>query len=216
MSPLIFPEWTNKLRGLLGPALLLGPVYLVVLFAYGASPETTDVGYQPTQPIPFSHAQHAGQLKLDCRYCHNSVEREEHAAVPPAATCLNCHATIKKDSEKLATLRDSVASGQPIPWRRVHDLPDYVYFNHAAHLDAGVGCVSCHDRVDQMDVVYQAQALSMGWCLDCHRNPEKHLRPKDRITDMAWKPEEDQESLGRRLRETQGINPSQDCSTCHR
>ena len=129
---------------------------------------------------------------------------------------MNCHSLVRKDSEKLLLLNESYTTGLPIPWVRVHDLPDYVYFDHSAHVNRGVGCVSCHGRVDKMEVVYQAERLSMGWCLECHREPEKHLRPKDQITSMDWIPEEDQESLGRRLRKEYEINPSTDCSTCHR
>ncbi len=166
--------------------------------------------------MPYSHALHAGELGIDCRYCHNTVERAAYAAVPPTATCMNCHATIATDSDKLVLIRQSAASGAPIHWQKVHDLPDYVYFNHSAHVARGVGCVSCHGRVDKMERVYQAEKLSMGWCLDCHRDPEQHLRPQQYITDMTWVPAEDQAVLGARLRKENDINPSTDCSTCHR
>jgi hypothetical protein len=144
------------------------------------------------------------------------VEVAAHAAVPPTQTCMNCHAKIRTQSEKLLLVRQSAASGMPVPWVRVHDLPDYVYFNHSAHVRRGVGCVECHGRVDKMDVVRQVAPLSMGWCLDCHRHPEPHLRPAALMTKMDWVPGEDPETLGRRLREMQRINPSTDCSTCHR
>ncbi len=150
---------------------------------WGSPRRATDVGYAPEQPVPYSHALHAGQLGIDCRYCHNTVETAAHAAVPPTQTCMNCHAAIRKESEKLIPVRASYATGMPIPWVRVHDLPDYVYFNHSAHVRRGVGCVSCHGRVDTMEVVYQAEPLSMGWCLDCHRNPERHLRPVEFVTE---------------------------------
>ena len=219
MNSIIFPEWTNKLRPLLGTTLLFAPVYIWFLLSYGVSPKTISVGYQPQQPVPFSHRQHAGDLRLDCRYCHNTVEKEEHAAVPPTATCMNCHKNIYPDSLKLALVRESNSTGKPIPWRRVHDLPDHVYFNHAAHVRAGegtgIGCVSCHGRIDTMEIVSQAEPLNMGWCLDCHRAPEDFLRPADKVTDMTWKAE-DQNALGLRLKEQYDINPSEDCSTCHR
>jgi hypothetical protein len=183
---------------------------------YGGSPQTTDVGYSPLQPIPYSHALHAGNLGLDCRYCHTAAETASHVAVPSTAICMNCHKRIATDSPKLAPLRESAATGQPIHWVRVHDLPDYVYFDHSAHVTRGVGCVSCHGRIDSMERVYQVNTLSMGWCLDCHRNPEPHLRPVEKVTDMAWQPSGDPAVVGRRLRQQNRINPSTDCSTCHR
>ena len=211
-----FPKWTNTLRPVIGAALVLGPVYVVVLLAYGASPQTTAVGYQPQQPVPYSHALHAGTLGIDCRYCHTTVEVAAHAAVPPTQTCMNCHAKIRSESPKLLLVRESYATGLPVPWVRVHDLPDYVYFNHSAHVRRGVGCVECHGRVDTMEVVTQVQRLSMGWCLDCHRSPESHLRPPEMVTRMDWVPPEDPVVYGRRLRQASNINPSTQCWTCHR
>ena len=212
----VFPKWTNLLRPVLAATLVLVPAYLVVLLASGASPRTTNVGYRPVQPVPYSHALHAGQLGIDCRYCHNTVEVAAHAAVPPTQTCMNCHARIRSTSPKLLPVRESYATGLPIPWVRVHDLPDYVYFNHSAHVRRGVGCVECHGRVDTMDVVTQVHRLSMGWCLDCHRHPEPHLRPPDMVTKMDWVAPEDPEVYGRKLRQANNINPSTQCWTCHR
>jgi len=216
-SPFVFPKWVDELKPLL-VALSLGlPVFLVALVWYGGSPATTDVGYEPVQPVPYSHLLHAGQLGIDCRYCHNTVEIAAHAAIPPTQTCMNCHTNIKSASPKLLTVRESNASGLPVPWVRVHDLPDFVYFNHSAHVQRGVGCAECHDRVDKMEVVRQTQKLSMGWCLDCHRNPERHLRPPELVTQMDWPPPGiDREVEGRRVREQYALNPSEDCSTCHR
>lgn len=212
-----FPKWVDRLRDVLG-AILLGvlPVYLVLLVWYGFSPKTTDVGYQPQQPVPFSHKLHAGDMGMDCRYCHTTVELAAKAAVPPTQTCMNCHAKIRAASPKLVPVRESYATGVPVPWVKVHDLPDYAYFNHSAHVTRGVGCVECHGRIDKMEVVQQFAPLGMGWCLDCHRNPEPRLRPKELVTKMDWQPTEDRLTLGRRLREAYNINPSQDCSTCHR
>jgi len=219
----LFPEWIDRTRPLAGVLLAVVPLYLVAVVYYGGSPTTTDVGYRPEQPVAFSHALHPGELGLDCRYCHNTVERAAHAAIPPTATCLNCLSQIATESPKLVLVRESFASasqqdpaGRPIPWVRVHDLPDYVYFDHSAHIARGVGCVSCHGRVDTMEQIYQVERLSMGWCLECHRNPEPHLRPQQFITDLDWTPDEDPVALGKRLRETNDINPSDDCSTCHR
>jgi hypothetical protein len=174
------------------------------------------VGYSPEQPVPFSHAVHAGELGLDCRYCHNTVEYSAHAAVPPTATCIGCHALIKTGSELLEPVRSSNATGMPVPWVRVHDLPDYVYFDHSAHLTAGVSCVECHGRVDHMERVYQVGELSMGWCLDCHRDPAERLRPAELVTRLDWTTGEDRRELGTRLMEENNINPRTDCSTCHR
>lgn len=212
----VFPRWVNLVRPAIVIALLGGPLYLVTLAYMVGSPKTTDVGYAPEQPVPYSHALHSGQLGIDCRYCHNTVEREAHAAIPATQTCMNCHANVRAKSEKLVLVRESYATGMPVPWIRIHDLPDYVYFNHASHVNAGVSCVSCHGRVDTMEVVWQVEPLSMGWCLDCHRNPEPHLRPVEHVTDLDWEPDVDPAILGARLREERNINPNVDCSTCHR
>lgn len=212
----VFPKWTWVLRPGIAAAAVGGLIYSAVVVTFGFSPKATDVGYAPEQPVPYSHALHVGQLGIDCRYCHNTVEIAAHAAIPPTQTCMNCHSMIRKNSEKLTPVFTSYATGMPVEWIRVHDLPDYAYFNHSAHVRRGVGCVSCHGRVDTMEVVYQAEPLSMGWCLNCHRNPENHLRPVEFVTELDWVPEEDQLVLGARLRETNNINPPVDCSTCHR
>ena len=216
MGLFVFPRWVNRLRELVAVAAVLVPVWIGLLIAYGLSPRTTAVSYQPVQPVPYSHAVHAGQLGLDCRYCHTTVEQSAFAAVPPTATCMNCHQQVRRESPKLQPVRDSYASGLPVPWVKVHDLPDFVYFNHSAHVTRGIGCVACHGRVDRMETVSQAQPLSMAWCLQCHRQPELYLRPLDQVTSMDWQPTEDQLTLGRRLRREYNINPSTDCSTCHR
>ena len=152
------------------------------------TPEAIRIGYQPDQPVPYSHALHAGELGIDCRYCHSTVERAAKAAMPPAAMCMNCHSTVKKDSEVLLPIREAFAENTPVEWTRVHDLPDYVYFNHEAHVNAAVGCESCHGRIDQMVKVYQAKPLTMEWCLDCHRNPAPNLRQPENVTMMGYKP----------------------------
>jgi menaquinone reductase, multiheme cytochrome c subunit len=216
MRAYIFPRWTNTIRPLATLLLAGGLVYVVVLAVSAFSGKTTNVGYQPVQPVPYSHALHAGDLGIDCRYCHNTVDRAAFAALPPTQTCMNCHALIRAGSPKLLAVRQSYATGMPIPWVKVHDLPDFVYFNHSAHVRRGVGCVSCHGRIDKMETVSQAEPLTMSWCLDCHRHPERFLRPLDQVTRMDWVPPEDQATLGRRLCETGGIRPSTDCSTCHR
>jgi hypothetical protein len=216
MTPFVFPRWANKTRVLAGVILGGAPIYLTFLVWYGASPRTTDVGYMPKQPVPYSHALHAGKLGLDCRYCHNTVEQAAHAAIPPTATCMNCHERIWTNSDKLTPIRQSLATSKPVEWLKVHDLPDYVYFNHSAHVTRGVGCVSCHGRVDEMDEVYQKEPLSMSWCLDCHRSPDQNLRPPEEVTNMTWKPPSDALAYGKALREKNHLNPPTDCSTCHR
>lgn len=216
--PAIFPRWTNKIPlaiGVLGPLALAG---LVGGVWYYFSPKFTDVGYRPEQPVPFSHKLHAGDMGMDCRYCHNTVERAAHAAVPPAQTCMNCHSLVKKDSPRLKLVRDSYNTGETIPWVRVHQLPDYAFFDHRPHLAAGVGCASCHGRIDKMTVVEMDQPLSMGWCLDCHRNPEPHLRPRDQITNMEWDLEVDGKAYdaNKDPTRTREILPPEHCSGCHR
>jgi hypothetical protein len=210
-----FPKWTNDIRALVTVLLLGGAVYLVVLVTFGASPKTTNVGYAPEQPISYSHTLHAGELGIDCRYCHVTVETQSNASIPSSQICMNCHTSVKTKSDQLAPLRASVEHGTPIEWIRVHDLPDFVYFDHSAHVSRGVGCVSCHGRVDQMELVRQENTLSMGWCLDCHRNPEPNLRPRDEVASMTWTAG-DPASTGRELRLANDINPPTDCSTCHR
>jgi hypothetical protein len=214
----IFPKWSNLLRPGLAAALLGGPAYLAVVGYYGGAPRTTDVGYTPKQPVPYSHALHAGQLGIDCRYCHFSVEKTGFAAVPPTQVCMGCHTNVRATSPKLQLVRDSAATGFPMEWVKVHDLPDYVYFNHSAHVRRGVGCISCHGRVDRMEEVGQVERLSMGWCLECHRAPDKHLRPPEFVTQMDWSPpnNESRVEFGARLRQQNGIAPPEDCSACHR
>jgi hypothetical protein len=216
MKVFVFPRWTNKIRQFAGAALGGAPIYLTAFVWYGFSPKTTDVGYQPKQPVPYSHALHAGELGIDCRYCHSTVDQAALAAIPATETCMNCHRLVRKDSPKLLPIRESHATGQPVEWIKVHDLPDYVFFNHSAHVTRGVGCVSCHGRVDRMEKVFQKEPLSMSWCLDCHRAPEKNLRPPAEVTNMNWTAPGDPVAYGAQLREQGNINPPTHCSTCHR
>jgi len=212
----MFPKWSNKSAAGLLLLLATGPVYLGLLLAYGANPTTLNVGYAPNQPVPYSHALHVGKLGMDCRYCHNTVEKSAMAALPSTETCMNCHKAILPNSEKLAPVRESYATGTPIPWVKVHDIADYAFFNHSAHVNAGVGCAECHGRVDQMEVVQTVKPLNMGWCLDCHRDPESSLRPKDQVTNMQWVPPTDRAALGRQLKQMYHVNTNTDCVTCHR
>lgn len=216
MDRFVFPEWTETLKKWIRVLVLGAPIYLIILIHYGVSAEAIRIGYQPEQPVPYSHALHAGAMAMDCRYCHNTVERSARAAVPPAGTCMNCHKSIHTTSPRLEPVRKAFDEDAPLGWVRVHDLPDYVYFNHSAHVTRGVGCESCHGRVDLMETVYQAKPLTMIWCLSCHRAPEMHLRPVEEVTTMGYQPKEDQLTLGTRLRKEKDINPPTDCSTCHR
>ncbi len=213
----IFPHWTNRVPVvlLIGFFGVVGPSTTFLVWYY-FSPEFTDVGYQPTQPIPYDHALHAGELAIDCRYCHAQVEVSAVASVPPSKVCMNCHSLVKRDSPQLAVLRDSVANNRPIRWVRIHNVPDYAYFDHSVHVRAGVGCVSCHGNIAEMVVVQQAEPLSMAWCLDCHRNPEPHLRPRDQVTNMTWQPGDDHAALAAAWRSELGLAPPESCSACHR
>ena len=212
----IFPEWTNRLPLFVALGIFLLLVSVVGIVWYYFSPWYTDVGYQPEQPVPFSHKLHNDDLGIDCRYCHNFVEVSPVANVPPTQTCLNCHRIIKRDSEKLAPIMESWMEKKPMKWIRVHKLPDYAYFDHSIHLRAGVGCASCHGNINQLEVVKQNMPLSMSWCLDCHRNPDMHLRPVSEITNMYWTPPANQLELAKKIRAEKDINPNTDCSACHR
>jgi len=212
----IFPKWTNKLPPVVAAGLLLALLAVVGFFWYFGSPMYTDVGYQPVQPVPYSHKLHAGDMGMDCRYCHTAVERSTVAMVPPTQTCMNCHTLVLPESELLKPVMKSWSEGTPIPWVKIHKVPDYAYFDHSAHLRVGVGCASCHGRIDQMEVVQQDQPLSMGWCLECHRNPDMSLRPIDQITNMSWTPPVNQLELAAKFKLERNINPPTNCSGCHR
>jgi hypothetical protein len=206
----IFPRSLNKLPLILGGVGAVVPALLVGAIWYYVTPKNFQVGYAPTQPVPYSHRLHVGQMGMDCRYCHANVEVAAKAMIPPTQTCMGCHALVKTDSARLKPVRESWESGKPIEWVHIHKLPDHAYFDHSAHLAAGVGCATCHGRVDQMEVVRADQPLGMGWCLDCHRNPTPNLRPKDQVTNMEWKPE-----MAANWTPPE-VHPPQHCSGCHR
>ncbi len=212
----IFPKSSDKYLKAIGGALGLALLGGVGLFAYLTYPPVIDTGYSPVQPVAYSHKLHAGNLGLDCYYCHYTVYKAAFAAVPPTETCMNCHVRVKEKSPLLNVVRDSYKSGQPIPWVHIHKLPDYVYFNHSSHVTAGVSCVSCHGRVDQMIEVKQVKPLNMGFCLDCHRNPAPNLRPVEFVTKLDWQPDRDASAIGREIIAAKHINPPVNCSGCHR
>jgi hypothetical protein len=202
-----------KIGGLVAGAGLLATV---AGYAYIAHPRNLDTGYSPEQPVPYSHKLHAGTMGLDCTYCHYTITKSAFAAVPTTETCMNCHMKVKDKSEKLAPVRESYKTGDPVQWIQIHKLPDYVYFNHRAHLSAGVSCVSCHGRVDQMVEVRQVMPLNMGWCLECHRNPAPNLRPANLVTKLDWVPDRDPVEIGNEIIAAKNIHPPVNCSGCHR
>ncbi len=211
-------------------ATLLGGVLLVAGVGWGAfelqkTPYITNQNIAREQPVPFSHEHHVGGLGIDCRYCHTSVEDSGYAGLPPTKTCMTCHSQIWTNTEVLRPVRQSWANDQPLEWNRVHKLPDFVYFNHSIHVAKGVSCATCHGQVDRMPLTWQATSLTMGWCLDCHRAPQKYLRPRDQVFNMSYdvardsgRPEKTQAALGPALVEEYHIRTAQltNCSICHR
>jgi len=203
---------------------LFGAIFIVAFLGWlgmqvAGSAWITRQTQQRQQPVPFSHEHHVGGLGLDCRYCHTTVETSSFANIPPTKTCMNCHSQIWLTSPTLEPVRASFRTGTSIQWTRVHDLPDFVYFNHSIHIAKGVGCESCHGRVDLMPLTVQHANLEMSWCLDCHRNPEKYVRPREFITTMGYHPDGDQEAIGTRLVKEYGIQDARtltSCNTCHR
>lgn len=194
---------------------LAGGVFAILFIWYYFSPEYTDVGYAPEQPVEYSHRLHAGQLGISCQYCHTNVKDAAHSNVPATQTCMNCHSQVRTDSPKLLPVRESWATGESIEWIKVHKLPDYAQFSHAVHTNNGVGCESCHGRIDQMEVVFQSEPLSMGWCLECHRNPEQFLRPNSEIATMGFDYPDDFVQQNLKRIEAENIQPPTNCSACH-
>jgi len=213
----VFPKWTNRLPLLIIVGVLLTATGVTAGVWYYFTNKYTDVGYMPVQPVAFSHSIHADQLGIDCRYCHNAVEKSWYSNIPASSVCMNCHNQVLKDDPKLAVVRDSFQTGKPIPWVQIHKLPDYAYFNHSVHVNRGVSCVECHGQINHMDEVHQDKPLTMSFCLDCHRHPELHLRPPDKITDLDWKISPEQQKVnGQKLVHDWKVESLQNCSTCHR
>ena len=216
----IFPKSANSLaRAGIILMVLLGGIVVTILLTLPSSDYLTRRNMSRTQPVQFSHAHHAGGMGFDCRYCHTSVEESSFAGIPPTKTCMNCHSQLFADSPYLEPVRASFRNNTPLAWVRVNDLADFVYFNHSIHVTKGVGCATCHGPVDRMPLMYMAETLQMSWCLDCHRRPERYLRPKDQVVNMNYQPPADQIELGRRLMKDYNIPSVQhltSCSTCHR
>ena len=217
MSAPLFPRWTNTLARSTAALLLAVPaVGIAALMIYVRSPYGTFSDAPVEQPIQFDHRHHVIDIGVDCRFCHTTVDQGPYAGVPPTATCMNCHSQVWNKSPLLAKVRQHYFTDTAIPWERVNNLPDFVYFNHSIHVNKGVGCVSCHGRVDQMAAVQQAMPLTMAWCLECHRNPYPNLRPREEVTNMAWIPPSDPEAFGRELARKYDVVPRTSCTTCHR
>ena len=223
----LFPPSSNSIaRGSI-VAVLLGVVGVALIYWFiETSPYVTWAGVVRDQPIPFSHEHHVGGLGIDCRYCHAQVEDSSFAGLPPTKTCMTCHSVIWNNAEILKPVRDSWRDNQPIVWQRVHNLPGYVYFNHSIHVNKGIGCSTCHGDVDHMPIMFQNGTLQMAWCLACHRQPDRYIRPRSEVFNLHYDPAQDpdhpgqtQKSLGKTLVAKYHVLPTrqmQDCYTCHR
>jgi len=217
MAQIFSRRFTLILRiGFVGTAAaLIALTLLYRMTARADAPENDAI----EQPVPFSHQHHVRDDGIDCRYCHTSVETSAFAGIPPLATCMTCHSKLFTDASVLAPLRDAYAGRAPLAWNRVHDLPDFVYFDHSVHIAKGVGCSTCHGAVDRMPLTRRVASLYMQWCLDCHRAPERYLRPRSEIFNIDWRPPSDQAAQGAALRQRYGLRTTReltDCSTCHR
>jgi hypothetical protein len=213
----IFHRSTNTLSriSIFGAVFALG--FLGWAFAtLDRSSYATRASAPREQPVAFSHAHHVGDEGFDCRYCHTSVETSAFAGLPSTQTCMNCHSQIWSDSPELAPVRESIQTGESIRWNRVHDLPDFVYFDHSIHVKQGIGCTTCHGPVDKMPLTWQHATLHMEWCLDCHRQPERYVRPRDQVFSMTYQPPDNQMEMGRKLVKEYNIQSLTSCSTCHR
>ncbi len=218
------PQIFHRSMNTFSRATIFGAVFVLagigwMLSIYFRSSYATGQGVFRDQPVQFSHEHHVAGLGIDCRYCHTTVETGAFAGIPPTETCMQCHSQIWVDSPKLEPVRASFRTNQSIAWTRVHDVPDYAYFNHSIHVQKGVACVTCHGRVDEMPLMYKANTLHMEWCLDCHRHPEQFVGPRDKVFSMDWNPTQDnttQAELGAKLVDQYNISKLTNCSACHR
>ena len=200
---------------IVGGVIVLGTA-LGVLLNINRLDYVSQVGVARDQPVPFSHKHHVTGIGIDCRFCHTTVEESAFAGIPPTETCMACHSMLWTEAAMLEPVRASLRDDEPLEWTRVHDLPDFVYFRHDIHINKGIGCQSCHGQVDQMPLMWKEHTLNMEWCLECHRAPENHIRPREEVFNMSWSPT-DQDELGRRLVEQYDVQTGQltDCSICH-
>jgi hypothetical protein len=212
----IFHRSTNTISrvSIFGAVFVIAGV-LWLMAQIQRSPWMTEAYVAKQQPIQFSHERHVGGNGIDCRYCHSSVEDSKFAGIPPTKTCMNCHSAVFADSPYLAPVRSSFENDTPISWVRVHDLPDFVFFDHSIHVNKGVGCTTCHGQVDRMPILTQTASLQMEWCLDCHRNPEQYVRPRSEVFSVRYSPPANQAELGRQLVAEYEIQKLTSCSTCH-
>jgi Cytochrome c7 and related cytochrome c len=213
----IFHRSTNTIArvSIFGAAFIVAGL-LGLFDEVNRSPWVTGARVARDQPIQFSHERHVAGNGIDCRYCHTSVEESSFAGIPPTKTCMNCHSEIFSDSPYLEPVRQSFRSDRSIEWTRVHDLPDFVYFNHSIHVNKGVGCTTCHGQVDRMPLMWQEKSLQMEWCLDCHRSPEQYVRPRRAVFSVDYAAPANQLEIGRRLVAEYNIQKLTSCSTCHR
>jgi hypothetical protein len=215
--PQIFHRSANALaRGSIVIAIVLVGLLGTALWEITNSPYYTEQDVTRQQPVPFSHRHHAGELGIDCRYCHTSVEKSSFAGLPPTQTCMTCHSQIWTNSEMLEPVRASYRTNQSLAWTRVNALPDFVYFDHSIHVAKGIGCTTCHGPIAEMPLTYRAGTLYMSWCLECHRQPEKYVRPKSQVFNPFYQPPPNQLELGKQLVKEYKIQSLQHCSTCHR
>jgi hypothetical protein len=213
----LFPRWYNQLPLKIMAGLLLSGSLVVAGVWYYFTPKYSRVGYQPIQPVPFSHRTHVDQLGFDCLYCHTGVEKSWYANIPSPSVCMNCHSQVLASDPRLAPIRDSFKSGQPVPWMQIHRTPDYVFFNHAVHVNRGVSCVSCHGQINEMEEVRHEKPLTMGFCLECHRDPAPNLRPPKEVYNMTWTNDPARQlEMGRKLVHDWNVRTSDNCYTCHR
>lgn len=216
MSQIFHPVFNT-----IAKAMIFGGLVAIILAAlafgmFARSPYATQVQVHKEQPVPFSHKHHVEALGIDCRYCHTSVENSAYAGIPPVSICMNCHSQIWTNAEMLEPVRESFKTGKPVDWVRIHDLPDFVYFDHSIHVQKGISCKTCHGDVDQMPLMRRKNNLHMEWCLGCHKNPEKYVGLKDEVYNMTWEAPEGWAEKQKELVKDYHINKMTDCTTCHR
>jgi hypothetical protein len=216
MAQIFRPSANTIARVSIAAVVLLLATTLAVAYIMDRGPWTTSVQVAPEQPVEFSHKHHVKDDGIDCRYCHTGVETSSFAGLPPTETCMTCHSQIWTTASATAPIRESWQTGKSIEWVRVHDLPDFVYFNHSIHINKGIGCSTCHGRVDEMPLTYKVNTLNMNWCVNCHRQPERFIRPRSEVFNIAYEYPANQLELGKKLVSEYHVQSLTDCVTCHR